>query len=312
MQPASAGRIPVALLPCHTYAENQLLDGVAACFQAAGIIFRPGDRALVKPNLVAARRAFLSCTHPALVRAVCLYLLDHRVRLQVGDSPAFGSARQVAGASGLIAALRDLNAPIVSLGAPVRRILKCGITVGISRTALEADLICNLPKFKAHGQLFLTGAVKNLFGCVCGVRKAVAHMRHDQGDRLAELILDLAPHLPQTVNLMDAITAMQHTGPVSGIPCDLGLMGASRSALALDTAISAALGIAPEQVPIWRTACAKGLPGSHMNHLDYPLTSPDSLCLPPFQTPARLSPVSFHPWRMALGMARRAWLRLCG
>lgn len=300
----------VALLPCPGYDHASLLDSVAQCCQAAGLVVRPGDTILVKPNLVSSRRAGLSCTHPALVRAVCLYLLDHQVQVQVGDSPSFGSAGQVAKAAGLTTALSDLPVPIVSLGAPVRRKLACGISVGISRTALDADRIFNLPKFKAHGQMFVTAAVKNLFGCVSGVSKAMAHMRHGQGDRLAELINDLPPHLPPVDSVVDAITAMQTTGPTRGVPCDLGLLGASGSVLALDTALYSLLGFVPGQVPLWRVARGKGLPGTRAEDVVYPLTRPEDIHLPPFATPDRLNPVSFHPWQMAKSMTKRLWLRL--
>lgn len=303
---------PVALLACPGYDDARLLDGIAQCCQAAALVFRPGDRVLVKPNLVSATRANLACTHPALVRAVCLYLLDLHVKAQVGDSPSFGSAAQVARAAGLTDALRGLPVPIVTLGAPVRRSLACGISVGISRTALEADRIFNLPKFKAHGQMFVTSAVKNLFGCVSGVSKALAHIRHGQGDRLAELIMDLPPHLPPVDSVVDAITAMQTTGPTRGTPCDLGLLGASGSALALDTALYALMGFAPEQVPLWRVARGKGLPGSRARDVVYPLTRPEDMLLPHFATPDRLNPVSFHPWQMAKSMTRRLRLRLFG
>jgi uncharacterized protein (DUF362 family) len=303
--------IPVALLSCPDYDEVRLLECVDRFSREADLALRPGCKVLVKPNLVSARRANLSCTHPALVRAVCLYLLDHHVQVLVGDSPAFGSAPQVARAAGLTAALRDLPVPIVDLGSPVRHSLDCGVDIGISRTALDADMLINLPKLKAHSQLFITAAVKNLFGCVSGVRKAVAHMRHGQGDALAELIVDLPSHLPPTFSVLDAVTAMQRTGPVRSIPCALGLMAASPSALALDTGVYTAMGFTPEQVPLWRVAKARNLPGSQAKDLSYPATRPEDLDLASFEPPASLKPVSFHPWQMTKSMAKRAWLRLC-
>lgn len=307
---ALAKALPVALRPCSDYSMPGLLDSVNACCQALGIKPVRGDKVLVKPNLVSPRRAFLSCTHPSLVRAVCVFLLDHGTKVQIGDSPAFGSAQQVAKAAGLTDALCDLPVSIVTLGNPVRRSLDCGICIGISNTALDADLLFNIPKFKAHGQLFVTAAVKNLFGCVSGVRKALAHVHHGQGDQLAELIVDLLPHLPPTVSLVDAITAMQGTGPIGGSPCTLGFMGASGSAPALDTALYTALNFTPDQVPLWRVAQNKNLPGSTTTDLCYPLARPEELALSPFQTPRQLTPVSFHPWQLTKGMAKRIWLAL--
>lgn len=301
--------ISVALLQRGDYEPALLAEDILQCCQALGRSFRRGDRILIKPNLVATRNARLSCTHPQVVRALCIVLADYGLRVQVGDSPAFGSARQVARAAGLLDALADLHVPLVNLDSPVRRTLACGIQVGISRHVLDADLLFNLPKLKAHGQMFVTAAAKNLFGCVCGVRKAMAHVRHGQGDELAELILDLQEHLPPTTNLLDAVTAMHCTGPTAGSPCDLGLLAASDNAVALDTALYQALGFKPEQVPLWREARRKRMPGHDAEQLNFPLLSPAELRLPPFKTPECLNPVSFHPWQMTKSMCKRAWLK---
>ncbi len=304
--------IPVALQICPGYARDLLQERVRQCCRALGLNFRPGERVLVKPNLVSARRATLSCTHPAVVLAVCQYLVDCQVHVLVGDSPSFGSARQVAGACGLHAALQKLNVPLVTLNQPVRRRLECGISVGIARTALETDQIFNLPKFKAHGQLFATAAVKNLFGCVSGVRKALAHMQYDQGDRLAEMIVDLIRHLPPVTSLVDAVTAMQRTGPIAGIACNLHVVGASTSPVALDTALYTLLDFVPEQVPLWRVARRKNLAGGFAADISYPLLQPGEIVLPAFESPQTLNPVSFRPWRLAMSMCKRAWLRITG
>ena len=313
--------IPVALTRCTAYKMDLLTESIQDCWKALGRVFRPGDAVLVKPNLVTSRRAHLSCTHPQIVRAVCILLLDHGVRVQVGDSPAFGTAMQVARAAGLTAALADLPVPVRNLNRPVSIRLTSAsqaggiqvgsFQVGISRHVLEADLLLNLPRLKAHSQMYITAAAKNLFGCVCGVRKALAHMRHGQGDALAALILDLQPHLPPTTSLLDAVTAMHVSGPASGQPCHLGLLAASDNAVALDTAVYTALGLRPDQVPLWREARRKDLPGHHPDQITTPLLSPADLDLSAFQPPDQLSPVSFHPRQVAKSMCRRAWLGLC-
>ncbi|PTN35640.1 hypothetical protein C6366_10960 [Desulfonatronum sp. SC1] len=307
--------IPVALTRCPAYEPDRLAESIQACWKALGRVFRPGDTVLVKPNLVTSRRAHLSCTHPQVVRAVCILLLDHGVRVQVGDSPAFGTAGQVARAAGLTEALRDLPVPVRNLNRPVATRLSSdlqasGLQVGISRHVLEADLLLNLPRLKAHSQMFITAAAKNLFGCVCGVRKALAHMRHGQGDDLATLILDLQPHLPPTTSLLDAVTAMHVSGPASGQPCHLGLLAASDNPVALDTAVYTALGLHPEQVPLWREARRKKLSGHHPDQITTPLLSLADLDLSSFQPPDHLIPVSFHPRQIVKSMCRRVWLGL--
>jgi uncharacterized protein (DUF362 family) len=302
--------IPVALQACPSYNPGDLHQVVAQCCQALALPRLSGLHVLVKPNLVAARQARLSCTHPQVVRAVCLHLLEHGAKVAVGDSPAFGSARQVARASGLQELLADLPVSIQTLDKPVRRFLACGIELGVSRYALECDLLFNVPRLKAHAQFCISAAAKNVFGCVSGVRKALAHVRHGQNDDLAKIILDLPAVLPPTAHLLDAVIAMQGTGPVAGSPCGLGLLAASHTAVALDTAIYTALELEPEQVPFWRQARCRAMPGAFIEELDYPLLHPLALSLPSFATPRGLNPVSFHPRQVAKGLCRRAWLRM--
>ena len=87
------------------YASPGLEEAVGRLLEDAGCRPGRGAEVLVKPNLVAPSNTGLSCTTPAVGRAVCRYLADHGARVAVGDSPAFGTTRIVARASGLDQAL---------------------------------------------------------------------------------------------------------------------------------------------------------------------------------------------------------------
>lgn len=294
--------IPVLLDRAVSYDAPALARLTARLLDGAG--FRParGSRVLVKPNLVAARSASLSTTHPAVVRAACEYLLAFGAEVVVGDSPAFGTARTVARASGLDAALRGLPVRLLGLGRPRRLALSFGAFVGVSRDALEADAILNLPRLKAHNQLRLTCAVKNLFGCVVGGRKALAHCRFgDQGNRFEAMLVEVAASLPPTWSLCDAVVAMSGRGPTGGAPCPLGLLAASADPHALDAAVYAVLGATPCAVPVWQEARARGLPGAFARNLSFPLLRPEDFDPAGFVIPPVLDPVTFHPLRLVKG-----------
>ena len=257
---------------------------------------------LVKPNLVAPANAQLACTHPRVARAVCAFLLDHRAEVLVGDSPAFGSAAQVARICGLAAALKPLGLKITSLGRPQAVRLSGGGRIGVSRLALSAELILNLPRLKAHSQLRVTGAVKNLFGCVVGFRKALAHMRLGPTEgRFESMLVDVLGSLPRTVSLMDAIYPMHQTGPIYGRPFHLGLLAASSNPVALDTAVYGILGLSPAAVPLWLECLGRRLPGSRPEELLYPLEQPKSFDAAGFMLPERLKPMEFRPLRFVRG-----------
>jgi uncharacterized protein (DUF362 family) len=247
------------------------------------------------------------------VRAACQYVLEHGARPVVGDSPGFGSARAVAKRIGLAHALADLKIPVVDLDQPVRVRLPFGHAVALSKKALDADCILNLPKLKVHGQLRVTASVKNLFGCIVGTRKAIAHTLHgDKGRRFESLVLELGQALPPTVALLDGITGMHERGPIDGKPFPLELLAASNDLPALDTAVYAILGLTPERVPLWREARLRGLPGADPRNIEYPLLAPERFDAAGFIIPDTLSPVSFNPVRLAKSAARRFLARWRG
>jgi uncharacterized protein (DUF362 family) len=91
----------------------------------------------------------------------------------LGDSPAFGSAMGVAKANGYLPLLQELNLPVVEFqGKRYETVSKDFNNLRLSKEAMEADAVINIPKLKSHAQLTATMGVKNLFGCVPGKMKA--------------------------------------------------------------------------------------------------------------------------------------------
>ncbi len=271
-----------------------------------------GARLLIKPNFVAVRNARLCCTHAAVIAAAASHCLERGAHVTVGDSPAFGTAQAIARVIGLPELLRPLGVEVITLGRGVR-VRSGSVQVPVSADALEADLILNLPKFKAHSQMRFSGAVKNLFGCVTGVNKAWLHALHgDKGGRFAEMICGLADVLPPTVSLMDGVEAMHRTGPIAGEVYGLGFLGASRSAAALDAAAGMTLDGGPERFPVWRACLKAGLPGAEPADLAFPRRNPDDFDAGGFILPGALKAESFRPDVLLRSLVKRAWMSLRG
>ena len=313
--------LAVALAPCPSYDRPAVEKAVAHCLAAArlgrvlggaldsvgGGLWQHGDTVLVKPNLLRAQA--LACAHAEVVRALCARLLDLGLKVVVADSTGFGTAAGVAKAVGLTEALRPLGLSVQALAEPRPVPLTRGGHWGVARLALECDHIVSVPKVKAHGQLRSTLAVKNLFGCVVGLRKAVAHTR--QGQDLGEFVqgvLDLYRALPPASAVVDGITAMHVTGPSGGEPFGLGLVGASASALALDTALYTVLGVGVEDMPLWRAAQQAGLYGARPEEVEYTAARPDSFDASGFVLPRHLVDISFRPHRLLWSLCRRMWM----
>lgn len=305
--------IPVALLHCPDYAAPDLGRIAAQALEAGEVRVSAGARVLVKPNLVTAQA--LACTDPRVVAAACAWLLDQGARVQVADSPGFGSAASVARAVGLAQELKALGLAVGSLDRPVPLRLDTGACFKVARQALECDLILSVPRVKAHGQMLVTLAVKNLFGCVSGLRKALIHAREGrQPSYFADCLAALWAALPPVAGLADGVRAMHVTGPSRGRPFALRLMGASASAVALDRALCAVLGLEFGDTPLGaalerRTAAGSAAAGSAVV---YPLLQPGGFDARGFELPVELAHTSFQPARCVKSCARRIWARLAG
>lgn len=231
--------------------------------QAGGLRIRTGARVLIKPNFLApARPERAMTTHPLVVRAAAEYALDHGARVLIADSPGMGRFDRLLREGGYADALKGLDVALhpfkesaaVEIGEPFGRI-------EIAREAIEADVVVNLPKLKTHAQMLLTLGVKNLFGCIVGVKKPEWHMRSGVDRQLfARLLVLIHRAVGPAVTLVEGIVGMEGQGPGrSGTPRGFGVLAASASAPALDAAICRFLGLPPERLPTHRAAEELGL-----------------------------------------------------
>ncbi len=177
----------VALIKCSDYSPTRIAEAIATQFKILGGLekfVRPGDTVLLKPNFIAPKsRHHATQTDPAIILAVASLLKDFGARPFVGDSPAWGNVFTCVKALKLEESLKRLGVPVKQLDKPNWCRIGMGKTkVGISSVALDADVIINLPKFKTHQQLVATFAVKNMFGCVSGKRKALWHFRKGKNE----------------------------------------------------------------------------------------------------------------------------------
>lgn len=300
--------VAVGLLRCPDYQRQHLKEKIDHLCGSISLCLRPGDTVLLKPNLIGAQRADgLACTHPEFIAATAAWCLDHSVRVVVGDSPAFGSARGVMQAVGISGALHGMPVRMLNFDRCRRMVLAGGIAVNLAEQVLECDMLINLPKVKAHSQLCVSLAIKNFFGSVVGMRKAWYHLRYgDRMDRFTGLLVDLLAVLPAGATLVDGIVAMHAAGPVKGRPFQLGVLAGSLNPVALETALMDILGLAHDRNPLWLECARRGLPGTRSSDLEYPLLSPAALGVSDFQVPAVLKPVSFNPCRMVVSAVKRS------
>ncbi len=223
---------------------------------------RKNSRVLIKPNLLApAPPESAILTHPLIIRASAEYVLAKGAVPQISDSPGSGAFDKVIMESGIKKALNGLNIDCTEfrrsvpfdIGPPFNKI-------EIAEDAVNADVIINLPKLKTHTQMLLTLGVKNLFGCIVGMRKPEWHFRTGvDREMFAGLLVRIYKALRPSLTIIDGILAMEGAGPGrSGIPKHLGLLMGGSDAVALDITVCELLGIDPDRLFTNKAARAAG------------------------------------------------------
>ncbi len=248
----------VALVRCCSYDQDQVNEAIDMILDSLGGLERfikPQQQVLIKPNFIAPRPSrHATQTHPAVIIAIARIIKDYGARPFIADSPAWSTAFECARVLKLDEPLKYLGVPIRQLDKPVKR--KIGNhNIKISSAALEADVIFNLPKFKAHQQLVATFAIKNMFGCVPGKQKALWHFRKGKDPRqFCQMLIDIYRYLAPAVTLIDGITAMDGQGPIQGRTRPLGWLIAGIDPIACETVCARLVDMKTDELPIVRVA----------------------------------------------------------
>jgi uncharacterized protein (DUF362 family)/ferredoxin len=232
---------------------------------------RPGQRVLLKPNMLAGRAPERAVTtHPEVVRGVIRLAQQAGGIVSVGDSPGVGTPRQVAERCGIMAVIEETGAIFAPFTETVR-VRPPGQTfreLEIARDLLDAEVVINLPKLKTHQMMGLTCAVKNLFGAVIGLRKPHLHLQAGADKALfALMLLELAEHLAPALSIVDAVVGMEGDGPGSGDPVQIGALLAGANPLAIDTVATELVGLTSDAVWTQKVARASGRAGSRLEEV---------------------------------------------
>ncbi len=255
---------PVTLTRCSDYSQPKISEAIARQFKLLGGLerfIRPGDTVLLKPNFIAPRpRHCATQTDPAVILETAKLLKDFGARPFIGDSPSWGNVFGCIRALKLEEPLRKLSVPVKQLDNPKKcRIGASSTKVGISSIALDADVIINLAKLKTHQQLVATFAVKNMFGCVSGKRKAFWHFaKGKNADDFCQLLIDIFNFLNPALTVIDGVVAMDGPGPIKGRARPLGYLVGGTEPIACETICCELVNIKPDDLPIIKTARQMG------------------------------------------------------
>lgn len=204
-------------------------------------------------------------THPSVVGAVALGVTGAGGQAILADSPggSFSASAlqgvykecgmmEVAARSG---AVLNFNVAETTLKVPSGGIL-AGITV--MEVVTQAGGVISVSKLKTHGMTRFTGAVKNLFGVIPGLKKAEYHVSMPRVEDFSAMLLDVARTVAPRLHIMDAVVGMEGEGPSAGEPVHIGVLMASTCPFNLDLVASALVGIEPTEVPTIVEAIKRG------------------------------------------------------
>ena len=247
---------------------------------------KPGQRVLLKANLLGSYNvAKAVTTDPRVVEAMIVLVKEAGGIPMVGDSPGMGTLKSAIKAGGLEEILEREQVAVADFEnedvypRPENRVSQ---RLVLARAIKEADVIITLPKLKTHVQMNFTGAIKNQYGLMVGVRKSNYHLRLRDNDLMGELMVEINKTANVALAVMDGIVAMEGDGPSGGSPRELGLLLASNDLLAVDMAACRIIGLDPMKVPTV-TAALRLNYGEGEEKSTFPLLKPDEVKVKDFK-----------------------------
>ena len=220
---------------------------------------------LVKTNLLKKNRPEDGVTtHPYVVEGVVRFLQSHGHDVVIGDSPGgpFNPIilKSIYEASGIADVAKrtgcrlNYDTSVIEVKPPDAKVIN---NLKLVKAFTEVDHVVSCAKLKTHTMMTYTGAVKNLFGMIPGVTKADYHLKMNDIDNFANMLIDVCDFVNPLFSVIDGIEAMEGDGPSSGDIRDLGLLLAGENPFELDYVATGITGLLDS--PLNRHALSRGL-----------------------------------------------------
>jgi uncharacterized protein (DUF362 family) len=232
-----------------------------------------GDSVFIKPNLTFPVYRKGVMTSPDCVEALVIALKDYTDRITVGESDTGGYNRfQMDGVlrrTGIKDLERKYGIHVVNLThLPARTIdipqNGCALRVPLPIVLLdETNLFVSAPVPKIHMYTGMSGAVKNLWGCIPNPE---SRMRFHPS--LATVLFEIIKRLPRTLAIVDGMYGLNGCGPMQGDAVTLNWLLLADNLYAADVACCHLMQIDPNRIQHLRYAVREhALP--NINEIDF-------------------------------------------
>ncbi len=246
----------VALVRCGSYNTEEVRKAVSRGLELMGgaeTFVKQGEKILLKVNLLVGEVPEKCVnTHPTVFRAVAGLFAAQGAIVQYGDSPGFGAPHAAAKKAGIADVAEELKLELADFKDGREVFFEQGNqnkSFYIANGVLDADGLISLPKMKTHALERFTGAIKNQFGCVVGMRKGEFHVKLPDATDFARMLVDLNSFVKPRLYIMDGIMAMEGNGPRGGTPRAMNVLLFSTDPVALDATASRMINLNPLYVP---------------------------------------------------------------
>jgi uncharacterized protein (DUF362 family) len=226
------------------------------------------SRVLIKPNIASRDRSGTGKVTDARVTEAVTKIVQGKkpARIVIGEGSAVGfdfpdlqDTMMALEESGTRAAAEKLGVPVVDLNRDSHReveipgafVMK---TVKIARTVLESDVIVSVPVMKTHIRSAVTLSLKNMKGVMPGGEK---RKTHQLGLELA--IADLNSVVKPHFAVVDGLVGMEGLWEYPDDCVRVGVVGASRDPVALDSVFARVMGVEAREVMHLQYCQARGL-----------------------------------------------------
>ncbi|MFI3163046.1 MAG: DUF362 domain-containing protein [Bacillota bacterium] len=236
----------VSLRGCGDYSEDNVrsaIEGVFAPFGGISAVVKSGDNVYLKLNFVSGKEPSRAVTtHPMITRVVAKMCLECGASVVCGDSSGglYNKAHmsKVYKITGTEDAIADLDATMnEDFGSTIIPVAgKVATELEVTDSVLKADVVINLAKLKTHTLTRYTGAVKNLFGIIPGLKKVSVHGEYQSLDRFFDYLFDINIAVKDKVafHIVDGVMAMEGEGPTAGDVKKMGVIFGGKNPFAVD------------------------------------------------------------------------------
>ncbi len=208
------------------------------------------DLVVIKPNVCYPKNnENMVITDPRVLEAVINIVKEKTKNVMVVESDSMsGTAISRVTKSGVMDLIEKCDVEFLNISEDeVEEHKVAGFTLQVPKTVMKADFLINIPKIKTHDIVFISIAMKNMFGTLANKKKWELHRQ------LGKILVFLNRTIRQDLIVVDGIVGMEGLGPIQGSPVDLGLIVSGLNPATVDAVCCHIMSFNPYTIEtLWR------------------------------------------------------------